>query len=490
MKEILGRIEAQVRDQPNALALIDSQGSLDYASLWQAVERLAAMLEGERIAYLLSNGSAWALVDLAVAFKGAAGIPIPTFFSDRQLAHLLKDAAPDCVITDQPGRIQALLQQTSPLLHAVAGRDLAVFTPARTPTSPLPLRTAKLTYTSGTTGTPKGVCISGDAITRVTLTLSEEVAAQSSDRALSLLPLATLLENIGGLYAPLVNGATACVPDLVECGMTGSSGVQPQPLLAALHRFAPTSIILVPQLLKVLVETCEAGAAMPASLRFIAVGGAPVSTELIRRARVFGLPVYQGYGLSESASVVSLNIATADRIGSVGRVLPHVRVRIAADGEIEVRGNLFTRYLGGAVVGDDYWPTGDLGYLDADGYLFITGRKQTTFATAFGRNVAPEWVESELTGSGAILQAAVFGAGMPFSVGVIVPHPRTSPDRLAQVIETTNQRLPDYARLRAWTVVAEPFSAGNGLANAAGVINRAAIAAQYAPQIDNLYAGA
>jgi long-subunit acyl-CoA synthetase (AMP-forming) len=154
-----------------------------------------------------------------------------------------------------------------------------------------------------------------------------------------------------------------------------------------------------------------------------------------------------------------------------------------------VGGNLFSGYLGGTVDGDGYWPTGDLGHLDADGYLFITGRKKTAFATAYGRNVAPEWVESELAGSGAILQAAVFGAGRPYSIGLIVPHPRSTAEQLAQAIAATNQRLPDYARVQAWSPVAEPFSAGNGLANAAGAVNRAAIAARYADQIETLYAG-
>jgi long-subunit acyl-CoA synthetase (AMP-forming) len=306
---------------------------------------------------------------------------------------------------------------------------------------------------------------------------------------LSLLPLSTLLENIGGVYAPLASGGLACVPDLATCGMQGSSGVQPERLIGTLHRYAPTSIILVPQLLKVLVEARAAGVALPASLRFIAVGGAPTSPALIERARAFGLPVYEGYGLSESASVVSLNRPGDARVGSVGRPLPHVHVRIAADGEIQVAGNLFSGYLGVDALAETYWPTGDLGYLDADGYLFVTGRKKTAFATAYGRNVAPEWVESELTGSGAILQAAVFGEGRPYSVGVIVPHPRASQEQLSLAIDATNQRLPDYARVLAWTVGSEPFSPRNGQANATGALNRNAIASRYAAQIEHLYAG-
>lgn len=489
MREILARIAAQAEARPLAPALTDGVATFTYEALWQQIESLAAQFPGRRIAFLLANNCAWALIDLAVQARGATAIPIPTFFSDAQIAHLLADAAPDLVLTDQPERIAAHVPGVTGMARGVAGCAVQVFTREITPAPALPPHTAKLTYTSGTTGQPKGVCLNGSVIERVTASLIDAVQAGSDDRTLSLLPLSTLLENIGGLYAPLASGGLACVPDLSTCGMQGSSGVQPERLIAALHRFAPSSIILVPQLLKVLVEACAAGAALPASLRFIAVGGAPTSPALIKRARGFGLPVYQGYGMSESASVVSLNRPDDERTGSVGRPLPHVQVRIAADGEIEVAGNLFSGYLGAAAPAQAYWPTGDLGHLDDDGYLFVTGRKKTAFATAYGRNVAPEWIESELVGSGAILQAAVFGEGRPFSVGVIVPHPRVSREQLSLAIDITNQRLPDYARVQAWTVVTEPFSPRNGFASATGALDRIAIARHFAAQIEHLYAG-
>ncbi len=489
MKTILAHIASHARQRPTATALIDADGAFNYAELWAQIEALALQLEGRRVAFLLANGCAWALTDLALQYRGVTAIPVPTFFSAAQIEHLLADAAPDLIVTDQPERISGLLQGASAKRRSLAGRELFVYACDTAPATALPAATAKLTYTSGTTGQPKGVCLRGDVIERVTLGLSDALKAGIDDRTLALLPLSTLLENIGGLYAPLASGGLACVPDLASCGMQGSSGVQPERLLEALHRYAPTSIILVPQLLKLLVEARAAGVTLPASLRFIAVGGAPTSPALIERARAFGLPVFEGYGLSESASVVSLNRPGDERTGSVGRPLPHVRVRIAADGEIEVAGNLFSGYLGAVTPAASYWPTGDLGYLDADGYLFITGRKKTAFATAFGRNVAPEWVESELTGSGAILQAVVFGSGRPFSVGVIVPHPHTSSEQVSRAIEATNQRLPDYARVQAWTVVDEPFSPRNGLANATGAVNRTAIENHYATQIEHLYAG-
>lgn len=490
MKDLLARIAEHAQTRPTAPAVCDSTTTFSYAELMRHVTALAAQLTAQRIAFLLANGSAWVLTDLAVQLRGATGIPIPTFFSAAQIAHLLADAAPELILTDQPERLRGLLPGARCTPREVAGRTLHAFVLADVPVRTLPTDTSKLTYTSGTTGQPKGVCLHGAAIERVSYALADAVNASATDRTLSLLPLSTLLENIGGVYAPLLSGGTACVPDLADIGLLGSSGVQPERLLRALHAYAPTSVILVPQLLKVLVELRATGVPLPSSLRFIAVGGAPTSAALLERARSFRLPVYEGYGLSEAASVVSLNRAGDERTGSVGRPLPHVRVRIAADGEIEVAGNLFSGYLGGAAPAASYWPTGDLGHIDDDGYLHITGRKKTAFATAFGRNIAPEWVESELTGSGAILQAAVFGEGRPFSVGVIVPHPRISAEQLAQAIAATNARLPDYARVHAWTVVTDPFSTRNGQANAAGALNRNAIASHYAAHIERLYAGA
>ena len=144
-------------------------------------------------------------------------------------------------------------------------------------------------------------------------------------------------------------------------------------------------------------------------MRFAAVGGAPVSPRLLQRAADLGLPVFEGYGLSECASVVCLNTPGHHKPGSVGRPLPHLRLRVADDGEVTVSGQAFSAYLGEKPSAAGYWPTGDLGELDEDGFLYLRGRRRNVFITAFGRNVAPEWVERELTLEPAIAQAAVFG---------------------------------------------------------------------------------
>lgn len=487
MKVVLERIAKHARLHPERPALTDGPVSLGYAQLHAEIQCLASRLQARRVALLLPNGCAWAVSDLAAQSIGAACIPLPPFFTEAQLEHALRDAAPDLVLTDQPERLVPLLPESSAEPIEVAGQPLIALRMVGPRPAPELSGTAKITYTSGTTGQPKGVCLGADALDAVTIDLATAVDGGPGDRALALLPLATLLENIGGLYVPLYCGAQACLPDRAECGLRGSSGLDPRLLMASLHRFRPTTAILVPQLLKALVASAQSGVRVPTELRFLAVGGAPTSPALIEQARALGLPVFEGYGLSEACSVVSLNLPGRERVGSVGRPLRHARVRIAPSGEILVGGPLLQGYLGRPHPVAREWRTGDLGYLDEAGYLHITGRRQSAFATAYGRNVSPEWVEGELTAGLAVLQAAVFGAGRSFNVAVLVAHPRATREAVDKAVEQANRRLPDYAQVRRWILASEPFSTERALASASGAIDRTAVAAAYADRLEALY---
>jgi long-subunit acyl-CoA synthetase (AMP-forming) len=244
----------------------------------------------------------------------------------------------------------------------------------------------------------------------------------------------------------------------------------------------------VPQILQGLVEVIEAGLPRPSQLRFVAVGGAPVAPRLLARARAAGLPVHEGYGLSECSSVVALNTAAADRPGSAGRPLPHVRISFAADGEILVGGNAFLGYVGEASRrADDPVATGDIGHLDDDGYLWLTGRKKNMFITAFGRNVAPEWIERELCLQPAIAQAAVFGEARPWNAAIIVPRPGASREAVDAALVEVNAMLPDYARVQHWLPAQQAFTPHNGNLTANGRLRRASLLAQYGPTLETLY---
>jgi len=220
------------------------------------------------------------------------------------------------------------------------------------------------------------------------------------------------------------------------------------------------------------------------------VGGAPVAARLLQRAEALGLPVFEGYGLSECASVVALNTESEHRTDSVGKPLAHAQVRFAEDGEILVAGATLLGYTGDAPLQPgEFWPTGDIGYLDEQGFLHLTGRKKNIFITSFGRNVSPEWVERELTLHPAIAQAAVFGEARPWNVAVIVPRGNT-PETVAavsQAIAEANHVLPDYAQVKHWLPAQAPFLPQNGQLTANGRLKREAIWQIYQPPIEQLY---
>jgi long-subunit acyl-CoA synthetase (AMP-forming) len=288
------------------------------------------------------------------------------------------------------------------------------------------------------------------------------------------------------VYAALLEGATCIVPPLAQVGLTGSSHLDAAVCLAAIERAQANSVILLPQMLRMLLSAITDSSEVTKSLRFVAVGGGRVAPALLAQAQALGVPAFEGYGLSECASVVALNRPGAQRRGSVGRLLPHVRVRVSEEGEIEVAGNNQLGYLGGAsAIPGEWLATGDLGHLDDAGFLHIYGRRKNVIITAFGRNVSPEWPEAELLAGPAIAQAAVFGEARAQLCAVVVPLGTTVPDAGVQAeVDAGNRRLPDYARIGVWVRADAAFSVGNGQATANGRVQRAAVLAQYAAQLD------
>lgn len=467
-------------------ALSDGERRLSRAELRARVALLAAELTERApraVALVLDNGLDWVLAELAAAEAGVPIVPLPPFFTVAQRAHALSAAGVELILGGAGAQAGPLgLRPDSPLPGLAAPvwrRDAAPVT--------LPPGTAKLTFTSGTTGTPKGVCLSLAKQLQVARSLAAATAELGIARHLCLLPLAVLLENIAGIYAPLLAGAECLVPPLARVGLLGSSAFDPLVCLKAMHDTGAGSAVLLPQMLHALVQALEQGAPRPSALRFLAVGGGRVAAGLLARAEALELPVHEGYGLSECASVVALNTPTARRRGSVGRPLPPVRVRLNA-GEIELAGHGFLGYLGGTNAPEEWLATGDLGEIDADGFLYLAGRRKHLLITAFGRNLSPEWPEAELTAHPAIAQAAVFGEARAHCVAVLVPRRTELPDAvLAGALTAVNAGLPDYAQVRAFVRADGPFSTGNGQLTENGRLRRDAIAGAYGERLDALY---
>jgi long-chain acyl-CoA synthetase len=460
----------------------------DGRRLWNAAQLDEAAAEagqalaaaGVRVlATLLDNGAAFVAIDEAALGRGIVHVPLPQFFSAAQMQHALTAAGVDTLLVaaELAAAWPALVWQRFP----VAGDTLML---ARLPAvaAVMPAHTVKISFTSGTTGAPKGVCLSAAALRRVAQGLVEAMAPLRIERHLNALPFAVLLENIAGLMAPRLHGATVVTLPLRELGLTGSSSFDAARLHAAVQRHQPHSLILLPQMLRAwcghLLQTAQRA---PASLKLVAVGGAAVGEALIRAAQALGIPACEGYGLSEGASVQTLNLPGAGRPGSAGRPLPHARLRIADDGEILVAGSLFDGYLGDADPVAEWWSSGDLGRIDADGYLHVSGRKKNLLITDFGRNVSPEWVETALRSHAAVLQAVVFGDGEPALSAVIWPTRQDADDTALQAaVDAANATLPDYARIARWARGCAAFDMRTGLATANGRPQRGAILQRHA----------
>lgn len=476
-------LEQAARRRPRGVLLSDGSRGLASGRVVAQADAIAAQLARGAgplsLASRLDNGIDALLLDFAVRVAGGVHVPLPPYFSPPQVAHALADSGASWLVlpSQMPAPGPDWVEASLPFLGQSRGWRRAVAAPARWPAG-----TACITYTSGTTGQAKGVCLDEPTLLAVARSLSAAMAPLSPRRHLCALPLATLLENVGA-YAALASAAEIRLPGLAELGYSGASGLQPQRLLACIERYRPHSMILVPQLLDGLLQAVEDGGRPAPGLRCVAVGGAHVPQSLRARAALAGIPLFEGYGLSECGSVVCLNRPGASRPGSVGKPLPHVRLRVDAEGEVHVAGTSFLGYLDGPAAGDEV-ATGDIGRLDADGFLHLLGRRRHVFITSYGRNVAPDWIEAELCASPLIAQAVVDGEARPRNIAVVVPRdPRSSDADLRQAVDAVNARLPDYARIAEVLRSPEPFTPTNGLATANGRVRRDRVLAHFADGI-------
>ena len=473
---------------PQSPALTEGGFQLTHTELHEHTTRLADTLHAQglrTVATLLDNGAAWVLLDRALAQASLVHVPLPVFFTPEQMGHALQACGADALVATPA---LAAHWPTAPAMPLPVGPDALVLLRLPGDAVPMPPDTRKITFTSGTTGNPKGVCLSGAAMDRVAQGLVQALAPLDIRRHLCALPLAVLLENIAGVMAPLTRGAECVVLPLASLGLQGSSRFDPATFHTAVVQHAPNSLILLPQMLRAWAGWLAAtGQRAPASLRMVAVGGAAVGERLMQSARAVGIPAYEGYGLSEGASVQTLNLPGADRPGSAGRALPHTRLRVDAHGQIHVAGSLMSGYLGSVTPAPAEWATGDVGELDVDGYLWVRGRLRHVLITAYGRNVSPEWVETALRSDPAIAQAVVFGEAQPALSAVLWPlRPDTTDAQLHAAVQATNATLPDYARLGHWVRARAEFSPATGLATANGRPQRPAIFDHHADALNAL----
>jgi len=474
MNTLLTRLERHALASPESIALRSGDESLTYAQLMAAVRQVAQQLGNCRVKSLglyLDNGIEWIVLDLASIVADIRVVPLPWFFSDEQLSHAVDTGAVDFVAfaNDLPAGIIG----TGVAQQLYGDCRLQPVLSSTDKTVPPGHASGKLSFTSGTTGRPKGIALEYRFIDRTCQSLSNAISTLDIGKHLSILPYATLLENIAGVYLPLTLGKTVYAEAAARVGLSAELNLDPARLQQIFNQVQPNSLILTPQLLELFCMLVEHRAIDPACLVFVAVGGAGVGEPLMRRARNLGIPAYEGYGLTEFASVAILNTPQNDRPGSVGRALPGVTVELAADGEICLGTTLAQNDGDTQGMERITVQTGDYGSIDSDGFIYVHGRKSNLIILSTGRNVSPEWVEAELNSSPLIAQSYVFTeTSSELSALLVTAGPGIADSDLDAEVERINRTLPPYAQIKHWHRLLSPFSRDNQMLTVNGRLRR------------------
>jgi long-chain acyl-CoA synthetase len=553
-----------------------------YADFGRAVDELRGGLAGlgvgpgDRVGIVSRNRGEWAVAAFATYGLEAAFVPMYEAQRPQDWQLILGDAGVRVVFGSGDRAVDALraIQARLPGLEHVIGLDLPEADPssyaallARGRAAPVPARhpspeaVATLIYTSGTTGRPKGTILTHRNITSNVAAVRDLFPLAADDRSLSFLPWAHSFGQVCELYVGIATGLSAAlnrdvaqlVDDLVE--------VKPTILVAVprifqrLHDGVLAQIAGKPAVIRALfraglraarhrreheglgpVEALELRLAerlifskirerFGGRLRYAFSGSATLSPDAAELVDAIGIPVYEGYGLTETSPVVTANRPGARKLGSVGQVIAGVTIRIdetaAAEpgqGEIVVYGpNVMKGYhdrpeeTAAALTADGGLRTGDLGYLDADGYLYITGRIKEQYKLDNGKYVSPAPLEQQLALSPYIAAAMIHGDGRPHNVALIVldvpavrawaeregvelgADPAASPAVRALIdreIEREAAGFRAFERPRAVALVAEDFTVGNGMLTPTLKIKRRDILARYGALLDGLYAPA
>lgn len=416
---------------------------------------------------------------------------------------------------------------------------------------------ATVIYTSGTTGEPKGVMLSHRNIVSNAWTAARLFGINQEDTMVSFLPLCHAFERTAGYYTMIFSGGTIAYAGSIQTVAEDVKEIRPTLLitvprmlekvyeavqgridagsvlkrgmaLSAVKVFSkyahfrehghriPPLLKLKRRILKSLVVD-KIHAISGGRLRAIMSGGAPLGRRLARIARNFEFPIAEGYGLSEAAPVVAVSVPAEYRVGTVGKPLPGVEVRVSAEGEVLVRGpNVMMGYLNkpeatAEVIDNEGWlHTGDMGRLDEKGYLTITGRIKELIVTSYGKNIAPVPIEDELCRSQYVEQAMVYGDRKAYLVALVVPRKAaveslartlgvSAPDypsllksaKLHQQVEAdVLKRVKDLApfeQVKAIALIPEPFTVDNDLLTPTLKLRRPKIVERWQQEIQKLY---
>ncbi len=528
---------------------------------------------GDRVALMSRTRYEWTLVDYAIWTAGAVTVPIYETSSAEQVAWILQDSGAVAVVVETGAHASTVgqVRDRLPGLKDVwqidaealdelgrAGAEVSDDNLEQRRSSTDRTSLATVIYTSGTTGRPKGC-----SLTHGNFKDLAENAAESLAGVVRAPGAATLL------FLPLAHVFARFIEVLcVECAARMGHSSDIKSLLDDFASFQPTFILAVPRVFEKIYNSSEQKAAsegkgkvfamaadtatawsealddggpgfvlrarhavfdrlvyaklraaMGGQVRYAVSGGAPLGTRLGHFYRGIGVIVLEGYGLTETTAPATVNVPDMVKIGTVGTPLPGVGIRIAEDGEILIKGvNVFVGYhnnegASAEAMSDGWFRTGDIGELDDDGYLKITGRKKEILVTAGGKNVAPAVLEDRLRAHPLVSQCIVVGDQKPFIAALITLDPdmlptwakinglegltpdaaRTNDVVLAEVqkaVDDANTAVSKAESIRKFTVLPSDFTEENGYLTPSLKLKRNVVMKDFADDVEALYSTA
>lgn len=535
---------------------------------------------GDRVAIFSSNSPEWQMIDIAVLSIGAVDVPLYSTLSAQQAQYILKDSGSKIVFVgteDHLGRILQVRDELPELLKVVTidntvsdHPDVITFDDVlklgeknanreefdKRLESTKPDDLCSIVYTSGTTGNPKGVMLTHDNFLSNVRAASKLVEIGPEDDCLSFLPLSHVLERMSGYYTSMYNGVPIAharsiddlledigvikptymvsVPRLYEKVHAGVlANVEGEPAikqkifhwavgvgskvskLTVNHKPVPFFLNLKYKIANKLVFS-QIYEKMGSRLRFFVSGGAPLAKEIAEFFHAMGILILEGYGLTETSPVITVNTPDSIRFGSVGPAIEFVEVKIDDNGEIMAKGpNIMKGYFNkpeatAEVLHDGWFRTGDVGHIDEDGFLFITDRIKDIIVTAGGKNIAPQNLENTIKLDKYIDQVCVIGDKKKFISALIVPNfeelqswagekgikAEDVNDLIKEeaVIELYNERLEqlmkdfaEYEKIRKFTLLPKEMTEEAGLITPTLKVKRREVEKKFAAEIEKMY---
>jgi len=531
--------------------------SLNWSEYFQKITALSNYLmasgvkRGDRVAILADTCVEWAISDLAILSIGAITVPVYPNGTPEEFAHILKDSGARTLIVGGAKQLQkwqdlkasvpsiedCLIVEQDSWKNALAtqGDDKAI----RDCISKITIDdNASIVYTSGTSGLPKGVLLTHRQIMSEVTDIASVFKIDHNDMTLSFLPYAHVLGRVE-MWLSVYVGYTVSFAESIDRIKNNLVEIAPTALIAVprifekiyagiesqlsqlpfvtratdtLNRFSPTATSII----KGTLLSRKLKAAFGGRMRFAISGGAPLDREIGQFFRAAGLPIYEGYGLTESTASITVNTPEFHRFGTVGKPLPDVKIKIADDGEILVKSQKIMKgYYKKENAGadgpfiDGYFPTGDIGHLE-DGYLVITDRKKDLIKTSGGKYVAPQKLENALKRNPIVSNVLVHGDQKKYIVALItldesetkrwakqnsimfddfrdLSQSQPVRESIAKLVASANSELASFESIKKFSVLDHDFTVASGELTPSLKVKRKYCDQKYRATIEALY---